>query len=132
MSDQFGSGEQADYLESMARAEFENRLSRAMEGRLVPILEVKDMIHAPGVYEIRWPEWKDERAQRISARLFHKERRKERWIVGARLMCKKGTRDEIELYDKQTGFAVQAGQIVDRCRDDGWTGLTEYHPDTIN
>lgn len=132
VSDQFGSGEQADYLESMARAEFENRLSRAMEGRLVPILEVKDMIHAPGVYEIRWPEWKDERAQRISARLFHKERRKERWIVGARLMCKKGTRDEIELYDKQTGFAVQAGQIVDRCRDDGWTGLTEYHPDTIN
>lgn len=95
-------------------------------------IEVKDMVHAPGVYEIRWSEWKDECARRISARLFHKERRKERWIVSARLMCKKGTRDETELYYKQTGFAVQAGQIADRCRDDGWTGLTEYIPDGLN
>lgn len=132
VSDQFGSSEQADYLESMAREEFENRLGKAVAGRLKPILEVKDMVHAPGVYEIRWPEWKDECAHRISARLFHKERRKERWIVSARLMCKKGTRDETELYYKQTGFAVQAGQIADRCRDDGWTGLTECIPDGLN
>lgn len=132
VSDQFGSSEQADYLESMAREEFEKRLSKAKAGRLKPILEVKDMVHAPGVYEIRWPEWRDEQARYLSARLFHKERRRGRWIVSAQLMCKKGMRDENELYDKQTGFAVQAGRIVDGCRDNGWTGLVEYFPDALN
>ena len=79
VSDQFGSSEQADYLESMAREEFENRLGKAVAGRLKPILEVKDMVHAPGVYEYRLARTGRTNVRVVSVRdSSTKERRKER------------------------------------------------------
>lgn len=118
-----------DFAESMAEEEFFERIETAMKGRLKPVLEVKPLNEAPGVYEIRW-NWEDNE-HFIGARLFHKEEREQRWIISAQLMCKRETRDTEVQHYQQTNYAKRAGKLVEQSKKTNWNNLNEYKPDNL-
>ncbi|MDF7663243.1 hypothetical protein PT282_00915 [Bifidobacterium sp. ESL0763] len=122
LADRFPNEEQ----ESMAFGEYVSRLLRAMHGKLRQSrgsdAEVKRMLEAPGIFEIRWHWNVMEHGLRkfIGARLFHREISEGRKLVAARLMCKKGDIDQLATHYKQTGFAKDADWAIRHSDETQW------------